>query len=100
MIVVIARAKIRPEKRDGFLAAASACVETSRAESGNIAYDVYESATETNSFVVLERWKSHEDNRAHLQSAHTQTFLRAMAQSVAEMPRIEAITPAKIDMIA
>jgi quinol monooxygenase YgiN len=100
MIVVIARAKIRPEKRDGFLAAASACVETSRAESGNIAYDVYESATETNAFVVLERWKSHEDNRAHLQSAHTQDFLRAMAQSVAEMPRIEAITPAKIDMLA
>ena len=48
MIVVIARAKIRPEKRDGFLAAAAVCVETSRAESGNMAYDVYESATETN----------------------------------------------------
>ena len=51
MIVVIARAKIRPEKRDGFLAAAAVCVETSRAESGNLAYDVYESATETNAFV-------------------------------------------------
>ena len=35
MIVVIARAKIRPEKRDGFLSAAAVCVEKSRAESGN-----------------------------------------------------------------
>ncbi len=100
MIVVIARAKIRPQMRDGFLGAAAICVEASRKEAGNIAYDVYESATEANSFVVLERWKTHEENRAHLQSAHTQDFLRAMAQSVAEMPRIEAITPAKIDMIA
>jgi quinol monooxygenase YgiN len=30
MIVVIARAKIRPEKRDGFLAAAAACVAAAR----------------------------------------------------------------------
>ena len=41
MIVVIARAKIRPEKRDGFLAAAAVCVEKSRAESGHLAYAVY-----------------------------------------------------------
>ena len=100
MIFVLARAKIRPEKREDFLVAARTCVETTRMEDGNIAYDFYESATEANSFVFVERWKSHEANKAHLQSAHVQELLRIAAQCVSEMPRIEAITPAKIDMIA
>ena len=100
MIIVIARARIRPEKREEFLAAARTCVEATRLEAGNIAYDFYESATEANSFVFVERWKSHEVNRAHLQAPHTQELLRIAAQCVSEMPRIEAITPAKIDMIA
>jgi quinol monooxygenase YgiN len=100
MVIVIARAKIRPEKRDDFLAAAQACVAQTRGEDGNIAYDFYESATEPNRFIFVERWKTHEANRAHLQSAHVQALLQTAAECVSEMPTIEAITPGKIDMLA
>ena len=100
MIIVIARAFVRPEKRDEFLAAARNCVAESRKEPGNIAYDFYESQTEANRFVFVERWKSHEVNKTHLQSPHVQALLQTAAECVAEMPTIEAVTPAKIDMLA
>jgi quinol monooxygenase YgiN len=100
MVIVIARAFVRPEKRNAFLAAACACVAESRKEPGNIAYDFYESQTEVNRFIFVERWKTHEANKAHLQQAHVQALLQTAAECVAEMPTIEAITPAKIDMLA
>lgn len=100
MVIVIARVMVRPDRRDDFLAAARNCVAETRLEAGNIAYDFFESATEPNRFVFVERWKSHEANKAHLQSGHVQTLLQLAAECVAEMPLIEAITPAKIDMIA
>ena len=100
MIIVLARAFVRPEKRDDFLAAARISVSESRKEAGNIAYDFYESQTEANRFVFVERWKSHEANKAHLQQPHVQALLQTAAECVVEMPTIEAITPAKIDMLA
>ena len=100
MVIVIARAFVRPEKRDAFLAAARDCVALSRNDPGNIAYDVYESQTEANRFVFVERWKSHEANKVHLATPHVQALLQLAAECVAEMPTLEAITPAKIDMLA
>ncbi len=100
MILVISRLRIRPETRDDFLAAAQAALAPSRAEPGNMGYDISESLNEPNFFVVMERWKSHDDSRAHLQSAHAQELLRVMAQCAAEMPRIEAITPARVEMLS
>jgi quinol monooxygenase YgiN len=100
MIVVIARAFVRPDKREAFLTAARACVSESRKEPGNMAYDFYESATEANRFVFVERWKTHDANKLHLQQAHVQAMLQTAAECVAEMPTIEAITPARIDMLA
>jgi quinol monooxygenase YgiN len=100
MVIVIARAFVRPDKRDAFLAAARLCVAETRQEPGNIAYDIYESQTEPNRFVFVERWKTHDANKAHLQTPHVRALLQTAAECVAEMPVIEAITPAKIDMLA
>jgi quinol monooxygenase YgiN len=100
MILVITRARIRAEQRETFLSAIEAVLAPTRLEAGNMGYDICESLTEPNYFVLMERWKSHGDSRAHLQSDHAQAFLRAMAQCVADMPRIEAITPAKIEMLS
>jgi quinol monooxygenase YgiN len=100
MILVISRLRVRPEKRDEFLSAAQAALAPTRAEAGNMGYDISESLSEPNFFVVMERWKTHADSRSHLQSSHAQELLRVMAQCAAEMPRIEAITPARVEMLS
>jgi quinol monooxygenase YgiN len=100
MILVISRLRIRPETRTEFVAAIQAAVSPSRAEPGNMGYDISESMSEPNYFVLMERWKSHAESRAHLQSPHAQDLLRVMAQCAAEMPRIEAITPARVEMLS
>ncbi len=42
MIYVVATLTIKPETRADFIAAATACIQETRKEPGNIAYDLHE----------------------------------------------------------
>ena len=94
---VIATARIRPERREAFLAAAKACVEETRREAGCLRYDMHESVSEPNCFVFVEEWTSKEAIDAHFERPHTIAFLRIAAVSVVAAPVIEIVTPAKVD---
>ncbi len=74
-LVLSARFKIKPEKRDEFLKLATATLEPTRKEEGNISYSFYEESTVPNSFIYFEEWRSRKDLAFHLQQPYTKNLL-------------------------
>ena len=98
MIYVVATLTVKPESRAELIAGAQACIAETRKEAGNIAYDMHESVTEPTKMVFVEKWESHDALPAHEASEHVKMFLRTVAKCLAAPPRIEIITPAKVDV--
>lgn len=81
-IVLAGRYKIKPDKRDRFLELADLCLESSRAEPGNISYTLYEEAGNSNSFIYFEEWKSREALAEHLKQAYITPLLEEFSELV------------------
>ena len=74
-LVLAARFKVKPEKRQLFLELAGATLEPTRKEPGNISYSFYEESKVPNSFIYFEEWRSFEDLQRHLERPYTQRLL-------------------------
>src|ERR1700688_2627525 len=99
MIYVVATLTIKPETRAEFIAAATACIEATRKEPGNIAYDMHESVTDPAKMVFVEQWESAEALMLHGKTEHLKTFGRAAAKCMTAPTKIEVITPEKVDLL-
>ena len=97
MIYVVATLTVNPESRAEFIAAAAACIKETRKEPGNIAYDLYESVTDHAKMVFVEQWENAEALVPHRTSEHMKTFLRIAVNCFIAPPKIEIITPQKVD---
>ncbi len=98
MIYVVATLSVKPESHAEFIAAATACIEATRKEPGNIAYDLHESVTDHTKMVFVEQWENAEALVPHRAAEHMKTFGRVAVKCFAAPPKIEVITPAKIDV--
>lgn len=58
------------QKRDALKFVGTELVERSRHDKGCIAYDLFESTTVNNHFMICETWASEEDLKAHMESPH------------------------------
>ena len=98
MIYVVATLTIRPETRAEFIAAATACIAETRKEAGNIAYDMHESVTDPSKMVFVEQWENAEALVPHRGAEHMKTFGRVAVNCMTAPPKIEVITPEKVDV--
>jgi len=98
VIYVVATLTVKPETRAEFIAAATACIEETRKEPGNIAYDMHESVTDPTKMVFVERWENVEATVPHGKAEHMRTFGRVAVKCMTAPPKIEVITPAKVDV--
>lgn len=83
MITIVARNIVKEGKRAEFLEAIRPLIEASRAEPGNIAYDLYEDTADCCAFCFIERWKDEAAVAAHNESAHFRTWMAVKAEYVA-----------------
>lgn len=83
MILVAGHVPVKPEKRDAMRQAVQQVVARTRAESGCIAYDFYESVSEPHLLHIYEEWESAEALAAHLQQPHTRDFLAKLPELAA-----------------
>ena len=97
MIYVVATLMVKPETRAEFIAAATACIKEVRKEPGNIAYDLHESVTDPAKMVFVEQWENADALVPHRGMAHMKTFGRVAVQCMTAPPRIEVITPEKVE---
>src|SRR6476620_3957098 len=98
VIYVVATLTIKPETRAEFIAAATACIKETRKEPGNIAYDMHESVTDPTKMVFVEQWENVEATVPHGKAEHMRTFGRVAVKCMTAPPKIEVITPAKVDV--
>ena len=98
MIYVVATLTVKPETRAEFIAAAIACITETRKEAGNIAYDLHESVTDPAKMVFVEQWENAEALVPHRTQEHMKTFGRVAVKCMSAPPRIEIVTPEKVDV--
>src|SRR6201999_1040269 len=98
VIYVIATLMVKPETRAEFIAAATACIKECRKEPGNIAYDLHESVTDHSKMVFVEQWENPEALVSHRGADHMKTFGRVAVKCMTTPPRIEVITPEKVEV--
>ena len=97
VIYVVATLTIKPETRAEFIAAATACIKETRKEPGNIAYDLHESVTDPAKMVFVEQWENAEALVPHRAMEHMKTFGRVAVKCFTAPPKIEVITPEKVE---
>ncbi|KZE68999.1 monooxygenase [Fictibacillus phosphorivorans] len=74
MIIIHAGLTVQKEKEAAFLAEVKALVEASRAESGNIQYDLMKDTEKESTFLMVEVWESQEAVQKHNTSEHFVAF--------------------------
>ena len=97
MIYVVATLTVKPETRAELIAGATACIAETRKEAGNIAYDLHESVTDSTKMVFVEQWENAEALIPHRSAEHMKTFGRVAVKCMTAPPKIEYITPAKVE---
>jgi quinol monooxygenase YgiN len=98
VIYVVATLTVKPETRAEFIAGATACIKETRKEPGNIAYDLHESVTDHSKMVFVEQWENAEALVPHRAAEHMKAFGRIAVNCMTAPPKIEVITPAKVDV--
>jgi quinol monooxygenase YgiN len=89
MIVVVARVRTDPAKRDALVRVGQAVAEASRQESGCINYRLYEDTEQENEFVFVEEWESDEALQRHFATSHVRDFMRAIRATIVAPPDVK-----------
>lgn len=88
MILIVLRAKIRPEKHDEWLAGIRQYTADVRSEPGNISFDYFQNGDDPNEFVMIEVFADSDAGSAHVATDHAKNFFAFMPALVSERPRI------------
>ena len=76
---IIASLSIKSEEfREDILKALHSVVDGTRAEEGNVSYDLHQDINNPAIYTIIEVWKSQEAIDFHNQTAHFQAFVKAV----------------------
>lgn len=67
---VVATFKAKPDQEQAVRQALEKMVAPTRAESGNLGYDLHEGVKDAHEFVLYEHWRSQPDLDAHMQKPY------------------------------
>ena len=96
MIYVVATLTLKPGAREHLVGPARICAAATRKEKGCIAYDLFESLTDPQTLIFVERWETREDLTAHSKSSHLAAWREASAPHLVSR-KIEVIHPEKVE---
>ena len=77
-IKIVALVTVKPEYTETLKPLFQSLVKASRAEEGNISYDLHQEIGNPNRFVFVENWKSQAAIDEHNASEHFQGFVKAI----------------------
>ena len=83
----------KPGSQDEVRRAALACVAPSRAEPGNLAYDLTADAQDPSLFVFVEHWTSRQALDEHMQTPHYRALSAALDEALAFPAIIHVLNP-------
>ena len=94
-LTIIATLIARPGKEEALGVALGALVAPSRAEAGNINYDLHRSKNDSGTWVVYENWKSDEALEFHVKTPHFIAFaarLEELTESGVQLQRLTMVS--------
>jgi len=83
MIIIHAGFQVKADQENEFLKEVQSLVEASRAEEGNISYDLLKDSEKAGSYTMVELWKDMDAVQAHNQAEHFTTFMTKAPQFMA-----------------
>lgn len=88
MILIVLKARIRPERRDEWLAGITQYTADVRQEPGNVSFDFYENGEQPNEFAIIETFADSDAGAAHVATEHAAKFFAWMPAMISERPQI------------
>jgi quinol monooxygenase YgiN len=86
MFIIVAKSNLKPGNAEIFKATAKPLIDGSRAEAGNISYDLFEDVKNPNVLTFIEKWKDDAAIEFHNNTPHfTQTIVKLAALVDGEM---------------
>jgi quinol monooxygenase YgiN len=80
VVIVIARFRPRPERRDELLSLLEEVQAASRRDDGCLHYGYYTEITDPLSFIAVEEWRDNEALAAHLGQSHVARLIAALPE--------------------
>ena len=74
MVIVSAKIKTKPGKRDDFIKAAESVIAATRAEAGCLKYELYASTEDADGLMYYEEWHSRAALEEHMKAPHLTAF--------------------------
>jgi quinol monooxygenase YgiN len=89
VIIVIARFRPRPERREELVALLQEVQEASRADDGCLNYGYYSEVTDSLSFIAVEEWHDQEALDAHLRQPHVARLVSGLPELGEGRPEVQ-----------
>ncbi len=90
-ILIVAKFVARPGKADALSTVLSACIVPSRAEAGNVHYELYRSVEDASVFLFHETWKNTAAIETHAAQPHFRQLLADSDALLQQPPEIHQI---------
>jgi quinol monooxygenase YgiN len=90
VVIVIARFRPRPDRRDDLVALLEEVQAASRRDDGCLHYGYHTEITDPLSFIAVEEWRDHDALAAHLGQPHVARLIAALPELGDGRPEIAA----------
>lgn len=97
MIITHAHLQIDLTKEQEFLEEIRSLVADSRAEEGNISYDLMKDTEKENTYIMVEVWEDKKAVESHGKSSHFTAFIKKAPQFLTASLQIESYEGSKIE---
>ena len=82
MLILIAKFRIKPERRKQMMEMSKGMLGPSRSEEGCIAYEFLQDHFDPDSFTFYEKWRSRRDLDLHFEMPHFKEFEKAFPELI------------------
>lgn len=89
MIIIHAGFQVQPDKENDFITEIRPLIEASKAEEGNISYDLLKDTEQAGSYTMVELWKDMDAVKFHNQTEHFTQFTAKASQFMAAPPQVK-----------
>jgi quinol monooxygenase YgiN len=96
MIYVVATLTIKPGSLEALRAPAAACIAETLKEEGCIAYELFESLSDPQKLIFVEKWETREHLTAHSKQPHLAVWREASGPHLVSRA-IEIVHPEKVE---
>jgi quinol monooxygenase YgiN len=90
MVIVIARVRPRPDRREELMALLEEVQAASRGDDGCLHYGYHAEITDPDALVAVEEWRDADALAAHLHQPHVARLVAALPDMLAARPEIVA----------